>query len=146
MAGTGTTLSGDATLTVVNGVGYVPGDGTPAAFKSLAELVIFFELKAPSALLIPGPFHVYSFNSVSPHIAVCACWNDVWQLYMATESAHNGWYYLNAYLKTEPPAQPGAGPVVEGLKTYKFVAIRTSVSQTYLGTAASPDMTKLTEM
>jgi hypothetical protein len=67
-----------------------PNDAMPAAFKSLAELLFFWEVSARSVIGGAGPFQVYSINSVHPQTAVCVCWCGNWLLYPSLP-APDGW-------------------------------------------------------
>jgi len=139
--------SGDAALTYSFGAGWLnSNDNLPAAFKSLSELLSFWEISAQSVTGIRGPFQVYSINSVSTHTALCVTWAGLWLLYMAPGQARNGWYYITTILNHA--AFPGAGPMVAGLRLARYVAIKGqgSVPGDWWPLYCFPDMKNLTQL
>ncbi len=143
--------SGDAALTYQYGAGYVPFlydsfYSEPVAFRSLADLLLFWEITARSENISGTP---YSINGVPTQTAICVKitypTGDAWILYVAPSVANSGWYYMMNYLNVIPGIK--TGPAVNGLKVAKYVAI-ISGDRTDLDPAifCSPDMTKLTAL
>src|SRR5258708_16450412 len=146
------TPSGDAALTYSSGAGFLPApyNETPAAFRSLAQLLLFWEVTAQSVTGFSSGTP-YSINGVPVHTAICVhttkTFHEGWLLFMAPWAAHSCWYYMMTYLNVIPGIE--AGPVVKGLKVARYVAIK---NQGNIGVSAdwlfggSPDMKKFTKL
>jgi hypothetical protein len=144
--------SGDAALTYSSGAGFLPAPAnqTPAAFRSLAQLLLFWEITAQSVTGFSSGTP-YSINGVPVHTAICVhtthAFTEGWLLFMAPWAAHSAWYYMATYLNLIPGIE--SGPVVKGSKVAKYVAIKdqgnVGVSCDWLF-PCSPDMKKLTRL
>lgn len=106
------------------GAGWLPGDSSalspfPDFFKSLADLLMYFEITVATTLW--GAIQVYSLNGVSPNTAVLVCPGSgsigYTSFYMAPAQAGECWYYLINWLGAAP--NPNVGPTLTAAQAQK---------------------------
>jgi hypothetical protein len=114
-----------------SGAGYRQADILPAAFMSLGDFLIFWEINSPSTM-VP-----YSLNGVSPTTALCALAN-VGQsttvqgmvvnptkgiLYMAPSLTKSCWYYLQDWFGVSAGLSVGPAATNFLLGNPQYIAI-----------------------
>ena len=161
------TPSGDALLAYHHGGGFLaaPHNTAPAAFKSLGDLLVYWETNAP---FLGGHVKVYSLNGVHPSAAICVHTGFItplgpaagrlvkshlptlWLLYTAPSAANHAWFYLLNYLKASPGVN--TRPAVKGLRVAQYVVIDGGISKGHSSACSTwfllcnPDMKRLTEL
>jgi len=138
-----------------SGAGYRQGDTLPAAFTSLGNFLIFWEINSPSTM-VP-----YGLNGVSPSTALLALAN-VGQsttvggvvmnptkgiLYLAPSLTKSCWYYLQNWVGVSPGLSVGPAATNFLLGSPQYVAISpTGPGGNILLVMPNPAMANLTQL
>jgi hypothetical protein len=117
-------------LTWQGGAGWGGGYGAvglPDFLKSLANLLLFFEITAPSTS-VGGGWQVYSLNGVSTSSAISVYNENPFPCFALYVTALAGpcWYYLLNWFAYNPPAS--VGPVCSATYLKEIGALYVAVS------------------